>query len=349
MKKHKSLLTLLIATISTIGLISVTPTAASAAYSFDVISDTHIGPDDDPSPNGAFHPNANLNTTFESIKNNIKNGKYKNEQCIVINGDVVDNSQQSSYNKLYNIVNQQKDGLPYIYFNIGNHEYDANPYVQPNIIEDFHTGLNRFNSNTNNIRKLLSANTKGKVTDTDRDNSYDIQYINNKNDRLLFLGTDEIPTNPCAAYLNPDTQLNWLQGRIQDNTNEGGDSKKPMFIFLHQPLYQTTYGSTFDDWGYLYPNNTTYVKQWLTGHPEIVVFTGHTHEQFKENDEWNSDNFFSLGDNSASIFNVPSIGNDSGKGPQGYHITVYSDGIVVTGVRYTNAGCQIVNTRTVDF
>jgi 3',5'-cyclic AMP phosphodiesterase CpdA len=346
MKKRKNFLTILIATISTIGLISLTSTTASASYSFDVISDTHIGPSDDTDPNGGFHPYKNLNNVFTSIK-----AKYPDDQCIVVNGDVVDNSQQTSYDQLYNIVNNQKSGLPYVYFNIGNHEYAANPYVQPNIIEDLNTGLNKFNYNTNRIRSLL--NSKNQVTTDPREHTYDIQYINSKNDRLVFLGTDEITNgHPEAAYLNPNGQLDWLHQVIQNNTTEGSNTKKgkkPMFIFLHQPLYDTTYGSTNQEWGYLYENNTRYIKEWLNDHPEIIVFTGHTHEQFQDYDYWNDSNFYSLGDNSAKIFNVPSTGNDNGKGAQGYHVTVYSDGVVVTGVKYTGSDCEVINTRTIDF
>jgi predicted MPP superfamily phosphohydrolase len=341
MKKKKMLLKTLIATISIMGLISATSTTASASYSFDVISDTHIGADP------SWNASGNLQTTFESIKKDITKGNYQNEQCIVINGDVVDNSKASSYNKLSEIIQNEKDGLPYIYFNIGNHEYasESNPYT----LAPYSYGLNLFNSTINGIQKSLD--TKGQVTNTPRNNSYDSQYINSSNDRLAFLGTDEIPANPCSSSLS-NNQLDWLTSFIGDNTYEGSRTskgRKPMFIFSHQPVYDTTYGSNFDSWGYIYPSDSNFIKNALSGHPEIVMFSGHTHKQFSDDDYWNDANFYSLGDSSSQFFSVPSIGEVDSNGPEGYHVTVYSDGIVVAGVKYTSAGHQVLNTRTVDF
>lgn len=50
-----------------------------------------------------------------------------------------------------------------------------------------------------------------------------------------------------------------------------------------------------------------------------------------------------LGD--ATVFGCPSVGECSGYS-QGYHVTVYSDGVVVQGVEYGNTS-RIVNTRTI--
>ncbi|MBD7909967.1 MULTISPECIES: metallophosphoesterase [Clostridium] len=342
MKNKKMFLKTLIATISTIGLISATSISASAAYSFDVISDTHIGADK------SWDTSTKLETTFNAIKYSMKNSSYyKNEQCIVINGDVVDNSKTENYDELKRIVKNCKNDLPFVYFNIGNHEYasESSPYT----LGPYSYGLNLFNSRINDIQSSLD--TRGIVTNFQRNNSYDSQYINSKNDRLAFLGTDEIPVNPCSSSLSSN-QLNWLTSFIGDNTYEGSKTakgRKPMFIFSHQPVYDTTYGSNFDSWGYIYPNNSNVIKSALSGHPEIVMFTGHTHKQFSNNDVWNFDNFYSLGDSSSQIFSVPSIGEVDSNGPEGYHVTVYTDGIVVTGVKYTNAGCKTINTRTVDF
>ncbi|KHD35625.1 phosphohydrolase [Clostridium acetobutylicum] len=345
MKKRKTFLSLLIAAVATFGIYSATAIKASAQYEFDVISDTHIGSDDQ----GGWHATRNLKTTLECI------AKYNSkDQCVVFNGDNVDTAYQDTYDQLYNNISQIKDDLsnngytiPYMYFNIGNHEYSFGGTSTGN----YQTCLNNFNYNTNRIRSLIGS--RPGVTDYARNNSYDLQYINNKNDRLAFLGTDEIPSNPCDAYLNP-SQIDWLSSTIRTNRNEWSNSrgKKPMFVFLHQPLQYTVYGSDptnpdFSGWGTLL--NTSTLEQYaLNGHPEVIMFTGHTHREFSNAYYGDSDNFCSLGSSSASIFGVPSLGNTDND-PEGYHVTVYSDGVVVQGVKYRSDGPQPVNTRTINF
>lgn len=335
MRKKKNLITLLAATIVTVGLISTTSTTASASYEFDVISDTHIG------ENGGWNSSQKLTNTLNSIT-----ASYPNSQCIVINGDVVDNSNQSAYTSLSNTILQAKNknsNIPFIYFNIGNHEY--NPTIGGYSRGDYQGSLNQFNRNINDIQSKL--NTKYWITTDPRNNSYDIQYINGKNSRLVFLGTDTIPDNPCSSYIG-NSQMNWLLSTIQANTAEGNNTtkgRKPMFIFSHQTVYDTSiYGSANSDWGYIDPSNSSVIKNALIGHPEIIMFTGHTHEKFAQNDPWNFHDF----DTTNQIFSVPSIADNS-DGPEGYHVSVYTDGVVVTGVKYTGTNCQKVNTRTVDF
>ncbi|MCR3760101.1 metallophosphoesterase family protein [Clostridium felsineum] len=347
MNKKRGLLSFLITTITALSVFSVAAVKANAQYEFDVISDTHIGSDD----MGGWHATRNLKTTLNCI------AKYhSNDQCVVFNGDNVDTAYQDSYDQLYNTIAQVKNDLssqgktiPYMYFNIGNHEYCFGGTNTGN----YQTCLNNFNYNTNRIRSMIGS--RAGVTDTNRANSYDLQYINNKNDRLAFLGTDELPSNPCDAYLAP-SQIDWLNSTIIKNKNEWTTSsrgKKPMFVFLHQPLQNTVYGSdptnpNFADWGTLL--NTDTLKQYAlrTNHPEVIMFTGHTHRDFDGSYYGDSENFCTLTPSYSSVFGVPSIGNTDGD-PEGYHVTVYSDGVVVQGVKYTSSGTVQVNTRTINF
>ncbi|MBD7912445.1 MULTISPECIES: metallophosphoesterase [Clostridium] len=347
MIKSKKLIKVLIAAITTVGLIAGASTSAFA-YEFDVISDTHMGSDDC----GGWRADSNLNTALTCISK-----YYNNDQCVVVNGDIVDGGESWKYKKLYDTINNfsyydsssrktyTKRDIPFMYFNIGNHEYVVNGQTG-----DRSSCLNNFNSWTNSMQSLL--NTKNRVTNYSRNNSYDLQYINGKNDRLAFLGTDEIPSNSCDAYLAP-SQIDWLGQTIRQNRNEWSNSrgKKPMFVFLHQPLNDTVYGSDtsnseFNDWGKLI--NTDTLKEYaLNGHPEVIMFTGHTHKQFNNAYYGDSDNFCSLY-NSANIFGVPSLANNEYE-PEGYHVSVYSDGVVVQGVQYSVNGPIFKNTRTIDF
>ncbi|AAK79052.1 3',5'-cyclic AMP phosphodiesterase CpdA [Clostridium acetobutylicum] len=356
MKKSKKLLKTLTATICTMGIICATSITVNAQYSFDVISDTHIGAD---SSWGACN---HLTDALTCIKNSIKAAKsnpnsplyknYLNDQCIVVDGDIVDYASDQNYKELSDTILGCKDSnLPYVYFNIGNHEFKTQS--SPNTEWNYTDALNFFNTKTNAIQSSLLSNAVG-ITTTGRNNSYDLQYINNKNSRLFFLGTDELPSDAPDTSTIGSSQLGWLSQAINDNSNEGKQTskgKKPMFIFSHQPVYSTVYGSDRDDWGYINKDASYNIKNLLNGHNEIVMFTGHTHKQFDNNDPWNSGNGYALnGDSSAHIFSVPSTGEVDSNGPEGYHVTVFSDGIVVTGVKYqANGTCKTMNTYTIDF
>ena len=96
--------------------------------------------------------------------------------------------------------------------------------------------------------------------------------------------------------------------------------------------------------------NTSTINDYaLKGHSEAIVFTGHSHKQFDEGYYYgNSNNYATLG--GASIFGCPSIA-ESNFEPEGYHVTVYSDGVVVKGVKYKGFAekPEVINTRTILF
>lgn len=308
MKKSKILLNLLVTTITTISLIAGTAVSASAhtlQYGFSVISDTHIGINDDSS----HTQQAMTNTTraLNCIKNN-----FPNDKCIVINGDVVDNYYDSSYSTLANIVNNANSSgkrLPYIYFNLGNHEfkqqgtYSANP-------DDYNWCISQFVTQTRAIQVKLSAASNVSYSCRDTDKAYDLQHVNNT--PFFFLGTDSInwgSTNDCA-YLNPDYQLNYLDNHIGSGLS---------FVFCHQPPYDTVDGSNSSNC----ITNTDDLSQVLNRHPKAIMFTAHTHLSFE-----NSSDYGKLG--VCPIFSSPSIYENS----EGYHVNVYDDCVYVQGIKY---------------
>jgi hypothetical protein len=242
MKVKKIISTFLLTTITTAGLATshITPASASAKsvsastplYTFSVISDTHIG--------YGYSAIKNTSTALNCIKNSFT------DRCIVINGDVVDNYLDSSYQDLANVVNNvntntaspsynpssisgSKAKLPYIYFNFGNHEFRENASWSSDQSK-YAWSLSQFDTYTRSIQTKLTPNGVS-YTDRDRDKSYDVQYVNNAT--LFFLGSDNVNYGDCA-YLDPNYQLNYLKTKVNNS---------PLFLFCHQPIYNTVSGS----------------------------------------------------------------------------------------------------------
>lgn len=344
MKNKNLIIKLLLLILVPIAAIFTDSTSAKAMLcEFDVISDTHIVATSSDTNNTYSKTDADnkLIITLDSIRLS-----YPNTDCIVINGDVVENNH--SYYHLYlllkDYVSQHPD-VPYIYFNIGNHEYNegynGTNYSAPQ--SHYSSNLWLFNSQIRNISSLIKPKkwiTTYQEKGFKRNNSYDLQYINGKNTKMLFLGTDAIMDDPCEAILYSN-QANFLNSMV----NQSSKSNGPMFMFLHQPLYHTTYGSYDEPGGfangYLEPGQSDYVKSILNGHPEIILFTAHDHVPFSSSssDPWNYSHY----DESTQSFSVPSISASL----EGYHVGVYSDGAYVEGVSYTGTSCQHVNGRTV--
>lgn len=311
MKRHKFLYKLLLTTLTTAALISATAISASAStlqYSFSVISDTHIGINDTSAH--AQQAISNTTTTLNCIKN-----CFPNDKCIVINGDVVDNYQDSSYQTLANIissVNNSGRRLPYIYFNLGNHEF--RPSGSSSSIPDYYNwSISQFVNKTRDIQTKLSVASGVTFSCRDTDKAYDIQHVCNT--PFFFLGTDSIDwgsTNDCA-YLNPDYQLNYM-----DNSIGSGLS----FVFCHQPPYNTVEGSDSSNC----ITNTSDLEAVLNNHPKAIMFTAHTHLNFEDHS-----NYSTLGP--CSIFSSPSIYENNS---EGYHVDVYDNYVHISAIRYTS-------------
>lgn len=308
MKKRRFLSKLLVATITTVALISGTTISASAhtlQYSFSVISDTHIGINDNPTH--TQQAASNTTTALNCIKN-----CFPSDKCIVINGDAVDNYHDSSYATLANIVNNVNSSggrLPYIYFNLGNHEfkdqgtYSSNP-------DDYDWCISQFVTQTRAIQVKLSPASGVSYSCRDTDKAYDLQHVNNT--PFFFLGTDSIDwgdTNDCA-YLNPDYQLSYLDGHIGSGLS---------FVFCHQPPYGVVDGADSSNC----ITNTEDLKDVLNKHPKAIMFTAHTHLSFE-----NSSDYGELG--VCPVFSSPSVYENS----EGYHVTVYDDYVYVQGIKY---------------
>lgn len=331
MKKVLKLLGVIVST--TVVFTMLAPTKAKAEgnrYEFDVISDTHIGAD------STWRSSEKLGYTLEAIKKN-----YPSSECIVVNGDLIDNTNGvtsttndiltvQNYKGFYDVVKLHKSNLPAVYLNAGNHEFmpkvgsgEKPIYSGSSYTSMLHGFVNFANVLNDDLR--LDACLK-------EDREYD--YAKVMGDRFIFLAPSESSKTGTDMVTFSSDQTDFLSDQITKSKNKG----TPIFIFSHESLYNTTYGSNKSDWGYVDSSSSTRVKNAINKYNKAFVFTSHTHNAFSTSDISNSStankgNVYVNGN--LRTFNTSSVSEGKGEhNPQGYHVTVYSDGVKISAVEY---------------
>jgi len=215
-------------------------------------------------------------------------------------GDIVDRGDEPSYWTYFHQHYASVKDAPQIYLGIGNHEY---------IGIDYDAGLKQFLENLN----FPDGSTPDKPY-------YDV-WVNGYH--YIFIASENTGTSRLTQ-----TQLKWLEEKINENRDG-----RPVFVFHHQPMLNTTSGSSQAE-GWSGISNHTQLKAVIDKYPEVMMFNGHTH--------WilDSDNCMYEGEN-AKIFNTSSVAylwhsydivtGERQTGSEGYYVRIYKDKIAVLG------------------
>jgi 3',5'-cyclic AMP phosphodiesterase CpdA len=223
---------------------------------------------------------------------------------IFIVGDMADSGNRQEYENMMEIYGARK-GLPSLYLAIGNHD------LYNGTLED-------------QTKQFLEY---ARLPDGKNPSSphYDFWL---GGFHFVFLGNDEL-VRGVDTTLSENT-LKWLKNALEEDRN--GD--RPIFLFIHQSLYDTVAGSLpGQNWNGVV--NDSELREILMRYPELIMFNGHSH--------WTMDserNLF-ISDSGVKIFNTAStaylwtsynvITGENLDGSQGYYISVYADRIVVRG------------------
>ena len=151
---------------------------------------------------------------------------------------------------------------------------------------------------------------------------------------FIFLGNDRL-MNGVQTTLSKET-TEWLDQTIAEGYEEG----KPVFLFLHQSLYDTVAGS-LEGQGWNGVANEAPLRAVLQKYPDVILFNGHSH--------WILDSYrtmYTRSDTLPSIFNTSSVGylwtsyniteGEAQIGSEGYYVRVYKDCVEVLGRDFAN-------------
>ena len=215
-------------------------------------------------------------------------------------GDNTDMGSTTHYDYLFSTIEKVygKDS-PNFYYTVGNHDY----MYSSESVGGFDRAIELFKSSTG------------------MENSYYSIELNNSN--YIFLSSDEKTVEGAMK----DTQLNWFKEQLSTiNKDEFA------FIFLHQPLKDTTSGTLpGQNWSGM-ANVGEEIKTLLKDYPNVLLFTGHTHYELESNKSANlghgeNANYI----NNASVAYLWSNTYEETVGGQCNFIEVYEDYILIKG------------------
>lgn len=210
--------------------------------------------------------------------------------AIALVGDITNAGEKNQYKRFMNILNSNKVKTAEALITMGNHEY----FSSKNITE--------------------KGSEKRFIQETKVPSLYYDKWI--KGYHFIVLA----PEKSGSAKLS-SVQLNWLKGKLQEKE----DKVKPIFVFLHQPIKETVYGS--NDCGHI--DNYKELYEILKNHSQVVFFSGHSHYLLEHPRTMYQKDFTAF--NTASIC-YTSIETDVPSSPmysQGLLVEVYDKEIVV--------------------
>jgi hypothetical protein len=279
----------------------------SPILTFAVISDVHI------------QSRANALERFNNALLDLTENIQPKPDAIVMNGDLGDGTPEDYALLSSTIKNRQLNtvGNPIWFATIGNHEF-YNAYHDPLTNAWKPAGFPNGDTDKKAIERFITFTKQEKV--------YRDAYI--KGYHFIFLGSEKSVMSDKgigeSAYLSSE-QLSWLDEKLKENYIKG----KPVFVFLHQPLFSSTgnIGSFVIQGERL--NNI------LKKYQEIIMFSGHLH--------------LSLGSQATVKHNVFTIYNDSSTSrpisqdfksetekSEGLYVQVFQDKVEVKGRDFIN-------------
>ena len=266
---------------------------------FQVITDTHIKAD----------PEHVYNHNFEQALKDIAI-HAPGSSGIMHAGDVTDHGFPGEYEEFIRIWNENKQGLPEMYFATGNHD----------------VALGEWDSR---LSAFLGA--------TGMNAAYHDHWINGYH--FIFLGTELGHELYCSLS---DAQLEWLDLKL----SEGASDSKPAFVILHQPLLNTVSGSIEgQQWNGVMQDAE--LKAVLSKHRHrAILFTGHTHWEMEAPHQYfdGGDDLPPMF-NGASVAYLWTDEDEGREGSQGYYVEVYADRVVVRGRDFQRAAVDPAGSR----
>ncbi len=267
---------------------------------FQMISDIHVTTEAG-ATNEVRYSNEHFRNMLADVQKNSPNS------CgIFINGDMANTGQAAEFKMIYKLYKEANkvQKLPNLHMSIGNHDW-----IQNNPSNQFQQYVNLFNP------------------DVETDEVYYDEWVNGYH--YIYLGGEE----PGLRAVLSQKQLDWFDELMAEDTKK--DPDRPVFVLLHQPMYNTCAGSLpGQNWDGV--ATETALRNILQKYGQIIMLGGHSHW------ELDSEQCMFPGDDTAPItFNTAAVGylwtsyniitGEELVGAHGYFVRIYDDKIMFLG------------------
>ncbi len=235
---------------------------------------------------------------FEYLLQDVDNAVTPQDAMVVV-GDVTENSLQTEWNDITNLLLEYDFGKELI-LTSGNHDIRLRPYEE----------------SYKNFYNCIYKTTGRKI-----DSMIYSMEINGYT--FIAMGSDREEME--EAYISME-QLKWLDETITEATSTG----KPVFVLNHQPLKEThglplTWGDGKNLNAGHVGKQSDLIQATLNRHKNVIFITGHLHTGFGEYNYEKIGNIHSV--------NVPGAGKGNDDGDYcdyatGYSVEVYKDEVI---------------------
>lgn len=237
-------------------------------------------------------------------------------EALIINGDLGNGNPED-----YRTLRQMLDKHPHprrIFYTIGNHEF----------YRMWHDRLGRWSPDTFPNGETEAAASQRFLSFIGEPKVYYEREV--RGFRFLFLGTERYrqsdPSVQEDAFLSAG-QLQWLEAKLK----EAASVRKPIFVFLHQPLPDTVSGSGREGSGRGVVQHRK-LKALLSSYPQVLLFSGHSHRELAQPRTVVRDHFVMA--NSSSVrdpsHEAGPYAPEAGKS-EGLIVEVYPDRVCIRG------------------
>ncbi len=244
----------------------------------------------------------------------------KNYDVLILNGDIVDKGHAEEYDQVSSLLEEQNMILPKkIIKNIGNHEF--------------------YNNNEPNEWPLNDILLTRYLNFAERENVYYDLWI--KGYHFISLGSETTynkQVDPSSERANiSEKQLLWLEKKIACKYTK----KKPIFIFLHQPLDDTVIFTR--KYHRFNVNKDQEIKQIISKYPNTIYFCSHSHHTLTEAGNFYKNSIGALFVDTSSIVNPVSLidgtrttSKKKFESSEGIYVEVYKHKILIKGRDFFN-------------
>ena len=208
-------------------------------------------------------------TTLEQL-----NQVAPNQDAFAVVGDLTEYGDVPQYDKFMSTFNANKQSKAVPLMVMGNHDY--------------WNGLSAADAQALFLKK------------TGMESIYFHKVINGYH--FIMMGTEDGLTEGRFSV----NQIHWLSEQLKIAHEE--DPKKSIFVFHHQPMTGTVYGS---EWGIT--ENRDLMYETLKPYPQVISFSGHTHYPLDDPRIIHQADFTSIGTSTGAYFSTNGCWKNSGR------------------------------------
>lgn len=223
-------------------------------------------------------------------------------KAMAVVGDITNHGMESQYDNFNKIMDKYANPDAEKVIAMGNHEFfEGRFWPRPDLTDK--VLLDRF------------------VSKTGMPGVYYDKWVEGYH--FITLGSEESmltdPNNQHNAIIS-DKQYKWLEETLPKEA----DPKKPIFVFLHQPIDDTVYGS--EDWGGGLRDGR--LANILKQYPQVILFTGHLHYLLEHPRTVYQDGF-TMVNTGATAYTLYEDGSGPWGSAQGLLVNVFDDRVEI--------------------